>query len=88
MLAVGSFSWRGNAEELKELDKIYKECVENIEGIKYIGRYTSWQSPYNWAYVYETDDMGKFQKAMMSITAPRDYSKIPSFVVEFWSGPF
>ena len=88
MLAVGSFAWRGKTEELEKLDKIYKKCADNVEGCKYLGRYTSWQSPYNWAYVYEMEDMGQFQKAMLSEDFERDYTKMPSFVVEFWSGPF
>jgi len=87
MIAMGSFKWRGTAEELKKLDKQYKECAENVDGCKFLGRYSSWQTPYNWAYVYEVEDMGQFQKAMQSLDYERDYNQLPAFVVEFWSGP-
>jgi len=88
VLVMASFKWRGTATELEDLDKIYKKCAENVDGCEFKGRYSSWQTPYNWAYLYKVDDMGKFQKAMQSVDFDRDYNKLPAFIVEFWSGPF
>ena len=88
MIAIGSIRWRGSPEELAELDKLYKKCADNVDGCKYMGRYSSWQTDYNWAYFFEVEDMSKFEKAMMSEEFNRDYNKFPAFVVEFFSGPY
>jgi hypothetical protein len=89
MLVMASIKWRGTNEELEPITKMYKECADGVEGCKYLGRYSSWQTEYNWAYLYEVEEMGQFQKAManMSPDFKRDYEKFPAFVVEFWSGP-
>jgi hypothetical protein len=88
MLEMGAFKWSGSEKELVGMDKMDKECADGVEGCKFLGRYSSWQTPYNWAYLYEVDDMGKFQEAMSNLDFTRDYNKLPAFVVEFWSGPF
>jgi hypothetical protein len=85
---MASIKWRGTLEELKELDKWFKKCAENVEGCEYKGRYSSWQTAYNWAYLFKVEDMGKLQKAMQSLDFERDYNKLPAIVTEFWEGPF
>ena len=82
---MASIKWRGTSEELDDLTKIYKDCADTVEGCKFLGKYSSWQTPYNWAYLYEVEEMGQFQKAMENVDFERDYTKLPAFVVEFWS---
>ena len=87
MLAMVSIKWRGTVEERKGLDEWSKKIADNVEGCDYKGLYSSWQSEYNWAYLYEVEDMGKLQKAMSSLEYDRDWSKLPAIVTEFWAGP-
>jgi hypothetical protein len=87
MLAMVSIKWRGTNEERKDLDDWFKKIAENVEGLEYKGRYSSWQTDYNWAYLYEMEDMGQLHKAMSSEDFERDYTKLPAIVTEFWGGP-
>lgn len=84
---MASIKWRGTNKELEPITEMYKKCADNVDGCKYLGRYSSWQTDYNWAYAYEVEEMGQFQKAMQSAEFERDYTKMPAFVVEIWSGP-
>ena len=83
-----SIKWRGTNEERKSVDDYWKKCAENVDGCDYKGLYSSWQTDYNWADVFDVEDAGKFQKAMMSVEMDRDYTKLPAIVVEMWGGPF
>ncbi len=74
-------------EERKDLNDWFKKIAENVEGLEYKGLYSSWQTDYNWAYLYELEDMGQLQKAMASEGFERDYNKLPAIVTEFWGGP-
>jgi hypothetical protein len=88
MLAMVSIKWRGTNKEREEIDAWYKKIADKTKGLEYKGLYSSWQSDYNWAYLYNAKDVGAFEKAMMSEPFERDYSKLPAVTVEFWGGPF
>ena len=85
---MASIKWRGSNEERKAVDEYWKICAENVDGCEYKGLYSSWQTDYNWAYVFEVEDAGKFQEAMLSAELDRDYNKLPAIVIEMWGGPF
>ena len=87
MMAGLAFNWRGTWDELKDLDALYAKCAGNTEGCEYMGRYSSWQAPYNFTYFYKVETMGKLQEALESVDFDRDYNKMTNAILEFWSGP-
>jgi hypothetical protein len=87
MMAVIWLDFTGTDDELKDVDKAYKQAAEKTKGAEYMGRYTTWTRKWNWGYFFKVDSAGTMEELMKSVKVKRDYKKMPYGTIEFLPGP-
>ena len=87
MMAVIWLDYTGTEDELKEVDKTYKQAAEKTKGAEYLGRYTTLTRKWNWGYFLKIEGYGTMDEFMKNVKLKRDYKRMPYGAVEFLPGP-
>jgi len=87
MLGLSYFDWFGSPEELKKLDEIRKKACAETDGVEYKGRYDPRNRKFHWVYLFEAENLAKFEEAGAKMVFTRDYKKLTHGVSEFFGGP-
>ena len=75
-----SFDWWGTDEELKEVEKQFKEAAEKVDSVTYHGLYVPHNSKFHYVRVWTGDDWDAF----WSMERPkRDKKKLSHVVFEY-----
>lgn len=87
MMCVIWLDFTGTEDELKEVDKAYKQGADKTKDVEYLGRYTSWTQKWNWSYFFKIESAGSMDEFWKNVKYKRDYKKMPYGAVEFFAGP-
>jgi hypothetical protein len=89
MLILLHIDWFGSAEELQESDNSLRKACDEIDGVKYKGRFTPNQKKYHWTYLFKAENLASWEKAWEKMSeSPRDYNKLTHGELEYYQGPF
>ena len=87
MLVIQHIDWFGTSDELKEMDEGIKKACGELDGIEYMGRWSSHQARYHFCYLFKTEVYMKVMDAWGKAGFERDYSKLTHSVMEILGGP-
>ncbi len=87
MMVLIHVDWAGTMDELKELDKDYKESAEKTEGVEFKGRLIPMNKKYHFTYFAKAKGLASVQKWMENWPGDRDYSKMTHGEWEFYADP-
>ncbi|OGD58466.1 hypothetical protein A3K78_00070 [Candidatus Bathyarchaeota archaeon RBG_13_52_12] len=70
MMAVIWLDFTGTEDELKEVDKTYKQAAEKTKGAEYLGRYTTLTRKWNWGSRARKVYIAKFPEIEITASNP------------------
>lgn len=88
MIIINYFDYFGDEEGLRKWDEDVKRACEKTKGVTYLGRYSSHQARYHWAWFFEAESYDRLAEADSKVTIVRDRNLLTHTVEEMFSGPF
>ena len=83
MVLINIDFW-GTEDELKILDKAYKEMAKKTDGVEYLGRHVPNTTKWHYTYFFKAENMATWASGMPNFDYKRDKKLMSHGAVEFF----